>query len=345
MAIGDDRAADVAREGYRGDVDLAAVGALLADRSRCRILLALGDGRACPPPDWQRRRAPPATTAATWRVWLTAVPAGPELTVRERRLEEVRQRLTDARLASAAVGVGLVGWPHGRDRVVQIAAGHDLDGLAQRSGATSKPCGSASWPIDEARAARAALAQRGMIVLGLRDDLADGGSRRHDGLTIAARFQPAEGVAAGGWFDVVHVGDDRVWRSSWSTSPATVPKRGVFALKTKYLTLSALRNGLSPGASFQWLADQLGDTGDQFLTGVILEVDTSAGRLRYAISGHPLILVSDGRSVATLGPTGPLVGRWTDSRPIFRPRAPSPSTATGSSRPRTPTELSSASSD
>lgn len=99
-----------------------------------------------------------------------------------------------------------------------------------------------------------------------------------------------------------------------------MPKRGVFALKTKYLTLSALRNGLSPGASFQWLADQLGDTGDQFLTGVIIEVDTSAGRLRYAIAGHPLILVSDGRSMATLGPTGPLVGRWTDSRPIFRPR-------------------------
>jgi DNA-binding transcriptional ArsR family regulator len=31
-----------------GDSDLAAVGALLADRGRCRILLALGDGRALP---------------------------------------------------------------------------------------------------------------------------------------------------------------------------------------------------------------------------------------------------------------------------------------------------------
>ena len=31
-----------------GDVDLAVVGALLADRSRCRVLLALGDGRALP---------------------------------------------------------------------------------------------------------------------------------------------------------------------------------------------------------------------------------------------------------------------------------------------------------
>src|SRR4051794_31303579 len=31
-----------------GDVDMAAVGALVADRSRCKILLALGDGRALP---------------------------------------------------------------------------------------------------------------------------------------------------------------------------------------------------------------------------------------------------------------------------------------------------------
>src|SRR6201996_7375697 len=31
-----------------GDSDIAAVGALVADRGRCRILLALGDGRALP---------------------------------------------------------------------------------------------------------------------------------------------------------------------------------------------------------------------------------------------------------------------------------------------------------
>src|SRR5581483_1112486 len=31
-----------------GDVDMAAVGQVLADRGRCRILLALADGRALP---------------------------------------------------------------------------------------------------------------------------------------------------------------------------------------------------------------------------------------------------------------------------------------------------------
>ncbi|MFY2859685.1 ArsR/SmtB family transcription factor [Mycobacterium sp. THU-M104] len=34
--------------GFGGDADIAAVGALLADRSRCRVLLALDDGRALP---------------------------------------------------------------------------------------------------------------------------------------------------------------------------------------------------------------------------------------------------------------------------------------------------------
>lgn len=34
--------------GARGDADIAAVGALVADPGRCRILLALGDGRALP---------------------------------------------------------------------------------------------------------------------------------------------------------------------------------------------------------------------------------------------------------------------------------------------------------
>ena len=37
-----------ASQSTRGDADLAAVGVLVADPGRCRILLALGDGRALP---------------------------------------------------------------------------------------------------------------------------------------------------------------------------------------------------------------------------------------------------------------------------------------------------------
>src|SRR5579875_2723272 len=38
----------VSVEAGSGDSDIAAIGALVADRGRCRILLALGDGRALP---------------------------------------------------------------------------------------------------------------------------------------------------------------------------------------------------------------------------------------------------------------------------------------------------------
>src|ERR1700753_4341657 len=38
----------VSPEAGSGDSDIAAIGALVADRGRCRMLLALGDGRALP---------------------------------------------------------------------------------------------------------------------------------------------------------------------------------------------------------------------------------------------------------------------------------------------------------
>jgi DNA-binding transcriptional ArsR family regulator len=38
----------VSAQSVHGDSDIAAIGALVADRGRCRILLALGDGRALP---------------------------------------------------------------------------------------------------------------------------------------------------------------------------------------------------------------------------------------------------------------------------------------------------------
>jgi DNA-binding transcriptional ArsR family regulator len=48
-----------------GDVDLAAVGALLADPGRCRILLALGDGRALPASQLAAEAGVTAATASS----------------------------------------------------------------------------------------------------------------------------------------------------------------------------------------------------------------------------------------------------------------------------------------
>jgi hypothetical protein len=39
---------DTRTEPVLGDVEIAEIGALLSDRARCRVLMALDDGRALP---------------------------------------------------------------------------------------------------------------------------------------------------------------------------------------------------------------------------------------------------------------------------------------------------------
>jgi len=192
--------------------------------------------------------------------------------------------------------------------------GRDVEAMRQRLVAE----------IEEATNARFALAQRGMVVLALRDELAPGSLDVDPRLRIASRFQPAEGVVAGDWFDVVDLGDGRFAVALVDISGHGTAA-GMLALKTKYLTLAALRNGLSPAQSLRWLAGQLGDTGESFLTGVIIEISPCSGRLRYASAGHPPVLLCDRGSISQLDPTGPLLGPlkadWSDAEAVLPPTA------------------------
>ncbi len=77
-----------------GDVDLAAVGALVADPGRCRMLLALGDGRALPA---SRLAAEAGVSAATASSHLGKLTGAGLLTV------EARGRHRYYRLAGPAV--------------------------------------------------------------------------------------------------------------------------------------------------------------------------------------------------------------------------------------------------
>lgn len=79
----------------RGDVDIAAVGSLLADSSRARLLMALDDGRALPA---GRLAAEAGVTPATTSGHLAKLVDGGLLVV------EVHGRHRYYRLASAAVG-------------------------------------------------------------------------------------------------------------------------------------------------------------------------------------------------------------------------------------------------
>lgn len=173
--------------------------------------------------------------------------------------------------------------------------------------------------VDDAARAREALADRGMVVLTLRDELAAGDVSMPAGLELAARFQPAAGIVAGDWFDVVRLDSDRVALALVDVSGHGAGA-GAFALRTKALTLAALQTH-EPGDALEWVASRLGDTGEQFLTGVILVLEAGSGRIRYASAGHPPILLGGLTGIDELGPTGPLLGpvrgHWTTAEAVL----------------------------
>jgi CHASE3 domain sensor protein len=160
--------------------------------------------------------------------------------------------------------------------------------------------------VEEAERAREALAERGMVVLTLRDELAAGQPDLPPGVALAGRFAPAQGIVAGDGFDVLRLDHDRLAVALVDVSGHGAGV-GAFALRTKALTLAALHS-LDPGDAFGWVAERLGETGEQFLTGIILVLDPATGELRYASAGHPPLLLAGLTGIVELGPTGPLLG-------------------------------------
>lgn len=169
--------------------------------------------------------------------------------------------------------------------------------------------------VDESTRARESLAERGMIVLRLRDELAPPPVDPPPGLDVAARFRPSASLVAGDWYELQRPGPTQLTFVVADVS-GHGPSAGVFALKTKQLVLVALRQGLGPAAAWSWAAEQLGDTDEQFLTGVIGTIDTATATLTYANAGHPPPLLVSSAAVEALAPTGPVLGAfagtWTE---------------------------------
>ena len=148
--------------------------------------------------------------------------------------------------------------------------------------------------VDDAARAREALADRGMVVLTLRDELAAGDD-------ACGGLEPA-----GDWFDVVRLDADRVAFALVDVAGHGAGV-GAFALRTKALTMAAIQSH-DPGDAFGWVLSRLGDTGELFLTGVIVVLDAATGAIRYASAGHPPVLLGGLTGVTELPPTGPLLG-------------------------------------
>lgn len=245
------------------------------------------------------------------------------------RSDLLRSRLTQSRAIGLAAGAAMVlgaGWLlirwvarplHQLGSAVEAVAGGDLyqpipapgpPNLAELGRRVEAMRQRILEELDDASRAREALARRGMVVLTLRDELVSDGAQLPEGVLLGAGCVPAEGVVAGDWYDFVRVADHRLAVALVDVSGHGA-ESAVFALKTKQLLLSSLRAGHEPAQSLSWLADQLQDTDERFLTGVVLVVDVLAGTLTYASAGHPPLLLtsSDGHS-QRLDPTGPLLG-------------------------------------
>jgi sigma-B regulation protein RsbU (phosphoserine phosphatase) len=160
--------------------------------------------------------------------------------------------------------------------------------------------------LEAAVAAQEALRQQAPAVALLREQLqpspAPGGR-----IEVAATFQPAEGVLAGDWYDLLDVGDGRMALAVVDVSGHGTGAGGL-ALQAKHLLTAALRDGRRPDDALGWLAARLDDTGEAFLTCFLAIVDTASGEGEYANAGHPPALLLSADGVVACEPTGPLLG-------------------------------------
>jgi len=177
--------------------------------------------------------------------------------------------------------------------------------------------------LDDADRARGALARRGLVVLTLRDELAASKVPLAAGWAVAGRFEPAEGIIAGDWWDVVDLGDGRTALALVDVAGHGAAT-GVYALRTKQLVMAALREGLGPAEVWSWVQRAMGDTGEQFLTGALVVLDPATGRCRWSSAGHPdLLLVNPRGEITRLeasGPIcGPIPGPWDEEEAAVEP--------------------------
>jgi serine phosphatase RsbU (regulator of sigma subunit)/CHASE3 domain sensor protein len=219
---------------------------------------------------------------STWglRRWIT-VPVG--------RLTAQVRRVAAGRLQEPVIGTGPVEFEQ---------LGNDVELMRRRI-------------VDDLEATQRAveaLEQNAPLVASLRTQLcATPDTPLPAGLMIFGRIEPAHGVLAGDWYDVINLDDERAVLIVVDVC-GHGPKAGLRALWLKHLLVPALVMGLDPGEALNWVAGQMGDTGEWFATCVIVEIDATTGRCRYANAGHPAPLVLRSGGVARLRATGTLFG-------------------------------------
>lgn len=177
--------------------------------------------------------------------------------------------------------------------------------------------------LHESEAARQALEQEGPVVVGLRAQLAASSVGAPPGLAIDGRLEPAEGVLAGDWYDVVPLPSGMTGLILADVSGHGA-EAGLIAVRMKHILTSALRVGLALPDALTLVAEDLAGEPDRFATCVLVEVDPRSGRLRWANAGHPApLLVTPAGELRRLDQTGPLLsalgGSWAGRRDELGP--------------------------
>lgn len=182
---------------------------------------------------------------------------------------------------------------------------------------------------DRARHATEAIAQQSPTVAALLDAL----TPRVDtvaGLDVAGRLDPAEGLLAGDWYDMLDVGRGRLALVLGDVS-GHGPASAVLALELRQVVAALLLGGAAPAAALA-AASRVNEQGsaELFATVLVAVLDPRAGRIEYANAGHPPALVhgAGGRGEwARLPATGPLLSAvvspatWTTGTQLLPPGA------------------------
>lgn len=177
--------------------------------------------------------------------------------------------------------------------------------------------------IDAATAAREGLDQQGPVVAAIRAELEASDDVTIPGLAVAGSLQPAEGVLAGDWWDVMQLPDGRA--AVLVTDVAGHgPIAGIGAVRVKNVIGVSLASGFAPEVALQRAAIAFRDEEAQFATCALVVVDPATGALSWANAGHPppMLRRADGSSLR-LDPTGPLLsvlgGEWECREEQLRP--------------------------
>jgi sigma-B regulation protein RsbU (phosphoserine phosphatase) len=170
--------------------------------------------------------------------------------------------------------------------------------------------------LADSERSRQALEQQGHVVLHLSDYLTARAPEPIPGLRYSSRLQPAEGVLAGDWIDVLRLGPGRVGLVLVDVSGHGAAA-GLEALRLKHVLTTALTAGLAPHQALAQAAAGFTDD-ERFATGVIIDIEVASGKLRWANAGHlaPLIVSVDApviepADVRELDASGPIMSSLT----------------------------------